>query len=97
LGAIGSIGAVWTEESGAANPLELPIGEGYSLEQPRLNCLAMTYRQRLFVMSLGLTLGVWVIRGFGFLTMIPGLLQWVLLGFSILTGLLAAFRPRRWS
>lgn len=50
----------------------------------------------LFGITLGLTIVVWMLRGFGVLTFLPGGVIWVLIFLSIVTGILSrAFNSRR--
>ncbi len=52
---------------------------------------------RLFLMLLGITLGIWIMRGFGVLTFIPGGLIWILLLATIGTGVVYVVqRSKRW-
>ncbi|MGB3492150.1 MAG: hypothetical protein WBA57_05450 [Elainellaceae cyanobacterium] len=51
----------------------------------------------IFLMLLGITLGAWIMRGFGFLTFIPGGIIWLLLLATIGTGVVHAVqRSKRW-
>lgn len=50
---------------------------------------------RLFGFSLGLTILVYVLRGFAVLSMIPGGVIWALIMLSIATGILAALQVMR--
>jgi len=48
-------------------------------------------------MLLGITLGIWIMRGFGVLTFIPGGLIWILLLATIGTGVVYVVqRSKRW-
>lgn len=49
----------------------------------------------LFGIVLGLTVVIWMLRGFGVLTFLPGWVIWVLIFLSIATGILSrAFNSR---
>ncbi|MEB3209869.1 MAG: hypothetical protein VKL39_00875 [Leptolyngbyaceae bacterium] len=56
-----------------------------------------TQSYRLFLMLLGITLAVWILRGLGILTFIPGGLIWLLILGTIGSGTFAAIqRSKRW-
>lgn len=57
--------------------------------------LSQTWTIRLFWICLGLTILVYVLRGFAVLTMIPGGVIWALILLSIGTGILAALQTMR--
>ncbi|MEB3336595.1 MAG: hypothetical protein VKJ46_03965 [Leptolyngbyaceae bacterium] len=46
----------------------------------------------VFLIVVGLTLAVWLLRGFGILTFIPGGLIWLLILLSISTGIMSALQ-----
>lgn len=50
---------------------------------------------QIFGILLGTTIAIWLLRGFGILTFIPGGIIWLLLLLSIGTGILSRLR-RRW-
>jgi hypothetical protein len=55
-----------------------------------------TYYQ-LFGGILGITFLVWILRGLGVLTFVPGLVLWVLIFLSIAAGILMGWESsRRW-
>ncbi len=49
----------------------------------------------IFAIILGLTILVWVLRGFGILTFFPGSVLWVLILLSIATGIISNLQSRR--
>ncbi|HIK31688.1 MAG TPA: hypothetical protein IGS17_19120 [Oscillatoriales cyanobacterium M59_W2019_021] len=50
-----------------------------------------------FGIILGLTFFIWLFRGFGILTFLPGLVLWMLILLSIVSGAIAAWQSsRRW-
>ncbi|MEB3357511.1 MAG: hypothetical protein VKK04_12355 [Synechococcales bacterium] len=52
---------------------------------------------RLFLVLLGLTLGIWILRGLGIFTFLPGGLIWLLLLLTIGAGVINGIqRTRRW-
>ncbi|MGF1498659.1 MAG: hypothetical protein ACFB8W_17805 [Elainellaceae cyanobacterium] len=52
---------------------------------------------QLFLVLLGLTLGVWVLRGLGILTFLPGGILWLLFLLTIGAGVINGIqRTRRW-
>jgi hypothetical protein len=52
---------------------------------------------RIFLIFLGITIAVWVMRGIGFLTFIPGGILWLLILSTIGTGVFSAIqRSKRW-
>ncbi|MEM9449106.1 MAG: hypothetical protein AAGA75_11285 [Cyanobacteria bacterium P01_E01_bin.6] len=52
---------------------------------------------RLFLMLFGITLAVWIMRGVGILTFIPGGILWLLLLGTIGAGTFAAIqKSKRW-
>ncbi len=55
----------------------------------------MSSRMSLFLVSLGVTLAFWILRGLGILSFVPGLILWILLFISVGFGILATTRPRR--
>jgi len=57
--------------------------------------LSQTWIIRLFWICLGLTILVYVLRGFAVLAMIPGGVIWALILLSIGTGILAALQTMR--
>jgi hypothetical protein len=57
--------------------------------------LRQTWIIRLFWICLGLTILVYVLRGFAVLAMIPGGVIWALILLSLGTGILAALQTMR--
>jgi hypothetical protein len=56
-----------------------------------------TQSYRLFLMLLGITLAVWILRGLGILTFIPGGILWLLILGTIGLGTFAAIqKSKRW-
>jgi hypothetical protein len=57
-------------------------------------------RERLltqtFGIILGITIAVWLLRGFGILTFIPGGIIWLLILLSITTGILSRLQSIWW-
>ncbi|MBD1939165.1 hypothetical protein [Microcoleus sp. FACHB-68] len=49
----------------------------------------------IFGIVLGLTVLVWLLRGFGILTFIPGSILWILILLSITTGIISRLQSRR--
>lgn len=49
---------------------------------------------RVFGIILGITVIIWLLRGFGILTFIPGGILWLLLLLSIGTGILSTLQRR---
>ncbi|MEY3869187.1 MAG: hypothetical protein RLZZ338_3078 [Cyanobacteriota bacterium] len=48
----------------------------------------------IFGLVVGLTLFIWILRGFGVLTFLPSSLIWILLFLSIATGILTSLKRR---
>ncbi len=51
---------------------------------------------QIFGILLGITIAIWLLRGFGILTFIPGGIIWLLLLLSIGTGISSRLQRRRW-
>ncbi|MCT7950157.1 hypothetical protein NG798_10200 [Ancylothrix sp. C2] len=49
----------------------------------------------IFATLLGLTVLLWLLRGFGILTFFPGSVLWVLILLSIATGIISNLQSRR--
>ena len=49
---------------------------------------------RIFAMILGITVIIWLLRGFGILTFIPGGVIWLLFLLSIGTGVISTLQRR---
>ncbi|MGD1902705.1 MAG: hypothetical protein ACFB9N_10750 [Geitlerinemataceae cyanobacterium] len=55
------------------------------------------FNSQLFLASLILTIGVWVLRGFGILTFLPGLVIWVGIFATVGIGIVTSLRnSQRW-
>ncbi|WP_333455167.1 hypothetical protein [Microcoleus sp. Pol10D4] len=54
----------------------------------------MRLSTRIFLTILGLTLLVWILRGVGILTFIPGGVVWILILFSFVAGILSTLLRR---
>ncbi|MFB2834002.1 hypothetical protein [Floridanema evergladense] len=50
----------------------------------------------IFGLILGITLVVWVLRGMGILSFLPGGIIWVLILFCIITGILSYLQETVW-
>ncbi|MEO1519385.1 MAG: hypothetical protein AAFU78_01235 [Cyanobacteria bacterium J06633_2] len=56
-----------------------------------------TKSYRLFLMLLGVTLAVWIMRGIGIITFFPGGIMWILILCTIGAGTFAAIqKSKRW-
>ncbi|MEL6225080.1 MAG: hypothetical protein AAFR31_20820 [Cyanobacteria bacterium J06627_8] len=56
-----------------------------------------TKSYRLFLMLLGVTLAVWIMRGIGIITFFPGGIVWILILCTIGSGTFAAIqKSKRW-
>lgn len=52
--------------------------------------------KQAFGIILGITIAVWILRGFGILTFIPGGIIWLLILLSITTGILSRLQRIWW-
>lgn len=57
----------------------------------------MRIEMTVFLLALGVTIAVWVLRGVGLLTFLPGMVIWILLLITVGAGVVDIVqRTRRW-
>ena len=55
------------------------------------------FNSQLFLSTLILTIGIWVLRGFGILTFLPGLVLWLGIFATVGVGIVASLQnSQRW-